>query len=286
MSANEMLATKQGVQLTNLADMCALAKYAVDAGFTPKGIDTPQKAVIAMQYGFELGFTPLQAINSVVVINGKPTLPGDTAKAVVYNSGLLKSYKEEIIGEIGKDTHGYRVTSERSDNGSVIVSEFTVADAKKAGLWDDPAKKSTWGKYSDRMLKYRALGFNLRDNFPDVLKGMVIKEEAEDYPQEPARTAEFTTIETATVDLKKELGLTPTTITQEQIDAIIASCKAWSIDADNAFEYACAAVSRHAKSWQEFTVTEAENILESLKSKAEVERITGARLAEQGTLEI
>jgi predicted ATPase len=58
-----------------------------------------------------------------------------------------------------------------------------VADAKKAGLW---GKTGPWSQYSKRMLQLRARGFALRDAFPDVLKGLVTAEEAQDYPTTPA----------------------------------------------------------------------------------------------------
>jgi hypothetical protein len=59
------------------------------------------------------------------------------------------------------------------------VARFSVADAKKAGLW---GKVGPWTQYPKRMLQLRARGFALRDAFPDVLKGLVTAEEAQDYP--------------------------------------------------------------------------------------------------------
>ncbi len=40
-------------------------------------------------------------------------------------------------------------------------------------------------QYPKRMLQLRARGFALRDAFPDVLKGLVTAEEAQDYPTQP-----------------------------------------------------------------------------------------------------
>jgi hypothetical protein len=67
------------------------------------------------------------------------------------------------------------------------VGRFSVADAKRAGLW---GKSGPWTQYPRRMLQLRARGFALRDAFPDVLKGLVTAEEAQDYPaNEPAKPA-------------------------------------------------------------------------------------------------
>jgi len=58
------------------------------------------------------------------------------------------------------------------------IATFSVADAKKAGLW---GKSGPWQQYPKRMLQLRARGFALRDAFPDVLRGLVTAEEAQDY---------------------------------------------------------------------------------------------------------
>jgi hypothetical protein len=62
-----------------------------------------------------------------------------------------------------------------------VVAKFSVEDAKRAGLW---AKQGPWSAYPKRMMQMRARGFALRDAFPDVLKGLITAEEAQDYPDE------------------------------------------------------------------------------------------------------
>jgi hypothetical protein len=75
-------------------------------------------------------------------------------------------------------------TAKRRGYPEPTTVRFSVADAKKAGLW---GKSGPWTQYPRRMLQLRARGFALRDAFPDVLKGLVTAEEAQDYPAtEPA----------------------------------------------------------------------------------------------------
>jgi hypothetical protein len=62
-----------------------------------------------------------------------------------------------------------------------VTAKFSVEDAKRAGLW---GKQGPWSAYPKRMMQMRARGFALRDAFPDVLKGMITAEEAQDYPEE------------------------------------------------------------------------------------------------------
>jgi len=129
---------------------------------------------VGLQAGAEIGLKPLQALNSIVVIHGKPTLWGDAALALVKRSGLLHSFSEKVTGE--GDSMVAFVESVRMDGelSSKVVSIFSAADAKTAKLW---GKAGPWTTHPKRMLKYKARAFNLRDNFPDVLMGLHITEE-------------------------------------------------------------------------------------------------------------
>ena len=69
----------------------------------------------------------------------------------------------------------------RSDWEPAQSREFSAHDAETAGLWTKP-KPSPWFHYPKVMLKHRARGFCLRDLFPDVLKGLSLAEEMQDYP--------------------------------------------------------------------------------------------------------
>jgi hypothetical protein len=68
-------------------------------------------------------------------------------------------------------------------NRTEVISKYSVEDAKRAGLWN---KQGPWTQYPKRMLQMRARGFALRDAFPDVLKGLITVEEAQDYPEDTA----------------------------------------------------------------------------------------------------
>ena len=166
----------QGVQLASLEDAFRFAKAIVSSGFAPRGMEKPESVLVALQWGAELGLTPMAALSNIAVVNGRPSLFGDAALALVRSSGQLEHYAEEEVGERGKDSFGYKVTAKRK--GFDAQSEtFTVADAKTAKLW---GKNGPWTDYPNRMLKFRARGFLLRDVFGDVLKGLRTVEEARD----------------------------------------------------------------------------------------------------------
>ncbi len=170
-----------GVELRTFEDAYRFAQCVVASGWAPKGMEKPEAVLIALQHGAELGLPKMAALQNIAVINGRPGIYGDAALALVRSSGLLENFKEEEIGTPGKDDFGIRVSGKRVNN-EPASETFTVGDAKLASLW---GKQGPWSQYPKRMLKFRARGFWLRDNFGDVLKGMRTVEELHDIPPEP-----------------------------------------------------------------------------------------------------
>ena len=188
-------------KLNSLAGALEYANVLLKSGIAPahfyyKGTDgkpdyskgKPEAVVIVLQFGSEIGMSPMQALQQLVPVNNLVSLKGDGAKALIQRSGKLSTWEELEIGTQGKDDWGFRINASRKDTGEKNTASFTVADAKRAGLWIDDAalqrspglKHSPWYKHPRRMLKYRALGFISRDLFPDVLSGIYTEEEAAD----------------------------------------------------------------------------------------------------------
>lgn len=167
---------------TDMDSCYRLAKAVCIAQMAPKGLDTPEKAMIAIMHGMEVGLTPMAALQRIAVVNGRPTIWGDGAMGLVRGSGLCEYVKEWIEGT-GDDRIAFCETKRRGEPESV-VRKFSVADAKRAGLW---GKQGPWTQYPDRMLAMRARAFDLRDVYADVLGGLYIKEEIEDAPHEEVR---------------------------------------------------------------------------------------------------
>ncbi len=175
---SQIALSARGLQLSTLEDMWRFSQCVVKSGFAPKGMEKPESVLIAVEMGYEVGLSPMAALQNTAVVNGRPTIYGDAALALVRGSGLLDFYEEKQVGAKGKDDFGYCVTAKRKCDNSKYSETFTVADAKVAGLWGKPGP---WTQYPARMLKFRARGFLLRDAFGDVLKGMRTYEEARDY---------------------------------------------------------------------------------------------------------
>jgi hypothetical protein len=157
-------------------------------------VGKPENIVIAIMWGAEINLGPLQALQSLAVVNGRPSLWGDAMIGLVRGSGLLDAIAETIEGE--GDARTATCAVHRKGDPNPIVATFSVADAKRAGLWKETPKvtkkgrdgstyeadSGPWYSYPERMLKMRARGFALRDGFADVLRGVISAEEAMDIP--------------------------------------------------------------------------------------------------------
>lgn len=127
--------------------------------------------LVAIQWGLELGLQPMQAMQNIAVINGRPSLWGDAVIALVKGSSLCEYIYETV-------DNGVATCRVKRKGEEEQVRVFTMDDAKQAGLL---GKQGPWSQYPKRMLQMRARAFALRDVFPDVLKGMPIAEEVQDY---------------------------------------------------------------------------------------------------------
>lgn len=151
----------------------------------------PANIIVAWQLGAELGLAPMQALQNIANINGRPGVWGDAALALCKGHHSYKDVAEWTEGTGDKMVaHCKAERKGRKD----VVRTFSVDDAKTANLWG----KNVWATYPKRMLAMRARGFALRDQWPDVLKGIHTAEEL--YGMEPIIEG---TAEPVTVDLDK-----------------------------------------------------------------------------------
>lgn len=154
------------------------------SGLAPKCFKRQESILIALQYGAELGFKPMQSLANIADINGKACLYGDGLKALVESSPACEGIQETIGGE--GESLVATCTAKRVGRSEPTVRTFSVADAKRAKLW---GKAGPWVSYPQRMLQMRARAWCLRDQFADLLCGLGVVEEVQDYEAEPASMA-------------------------------------------------------------------------------------------------
>lgn len=145
------------VPRTGDMDVLTLADHFIRSGFF-KDVTDVSRAVVKIMYGAELGIGPVTAMTAINVIQGKPA----------PSAGLMAS----LIKRSGR--YNYRVTEHTAEKCAIEfyedgqpcgVSEFTIAEAKTAGL---PGKNPTWGNYPKALLFARALSQGARWYCADV----------------------------------------------------------------------------------------------------------------------
>ena len=176
----QLTTTNRGFAPTTLTEAMTFSDMLANSSMVPKAYQgKPQDILVCVQWGMEMGLAPMQALQNIAVINGKPSVYGDAAMALVQASPVCEDVEEFFENEGTPNPVAVCVAKRKGRK--PVTARFSVEDAKRAGLW---GKQGPWSAYPKRMMQMRARGFALRDAFPDVLKGMITVEEAQDYPEE------------------------------------------------------------------------------------------------------
>jgi len=159
----------------NLEEALKFADIMSKSDLVPKDFkDKPGNILVAIQKGLEIGLSPMAALESIAVINGRASLWGDALLGLVQVSPQYEWHNEaESV-----PTKGVCIVKRKGHEPHRV--EFSLEDAKRAGLLGKPGP---WQQYTARMLTLRARAFALRDKFADVLNGLSMAEEALDIPQ-------------------------------------------------------------------------------------------------------
>lgn len=165
-----------------------LAKIIARSDLAPKDYrGKPENTMVAIMMGQEIGVSPMQAVQGIAVINGRPSVWGDLLLAMCRAHPQCQGIDESLEYDNAGNVVAAICRAQR--NGHQHERRFSVDDAKRAGLW---TKEGPWKQYPHRMLQMRARGFCLRDVFADALRGLSCAEEQADFvieaePQRPAQ---------------------------------------------------------------------------------------------------
>ena len=172
---SELIKAGNWLTATNMEQAVKVAEMLAKSTLVPKAYQgQPANVLVAMAYGESFGMQPLQAMQSVAVVNGMPGLYGDGLLAVCRSCSDWEWMQEAIDGETA-------ICTAKRRNEPEVTATFSVQDAKRAQLW---GKAGPWTQYPTRMLAMRARAFALRNLYADVLRGMGSAEELQDIPAE------------------------------------------------------------------------------------------------------
>jgi hypothetical protein len=153
------------VKTTSTSDKVALAHELANAQLLPKAYQkNPANLLYAIEYAEALGISPISAVTSIHVIDGKPT----ASAQLIAGLGRRAGHKVRVAFDPATKTATAQVIR-KDDPDFVFESVWTMARAQGAGL----TGKDVWRKYPDAMLKARAITEVARDAFPEALFGVV-----------------------------------------------------------------------------------------------------------------
>lgn len=154
------------ITITEWDAMRQQAEAYVKSGLLPMAINTPEKALVIMQKGKELGIPPMEAMSSINVIQGKPSVSPQLMLALARRTKELENFSIEKT-----DKQATVKVKRKGQNEVVIV--FTIEMAAQMGL----STKENWKKMPGIMLQWRAVAENLRLTFPDAISGLYTYDE-------------------------------------------------------------------------------------------------------------
>lgn len=126
----------------------------------------PEAVFAAILYGEELGIGPMQSLNSIHVIEGKPGMSPELMRGLVARAGHRIDVKEASAERV-------TLWGKRADNESEATVSWTMDDARLAGL----AGRGAWKTYPRAMLLARATSELCRMIFADVVAGLSYTQE-------------------------------------------------------------------------------------------------------------
>ena len=140
----------------NIEDLKTTATAFSKSGLFPN-VKSPEQAFVLILAGQEMGVGPMEAVSGITLIQGKPTMSANLLAALVKRH---PRYDYRVA-----DHSDTTCRIEFLQDGEVSgVSEFTLEDARKAGLGGN----QTWKKYTAALLFARALTQGVRWYAPDV----------------------------------------------------------------------------------------------------------------------
>lgn len=161
-----------GRPLDNLLQAVVLATGLAEAGLLPDALmRKPKDVIVILAYGAELGLLPMQSVQGIYVVKGRPML-----SAQLWTALIARNRHRLKIVESTDTSATARIT--RGDNGETFEETFSVYDAENAGMLrvvdgkvvarNSKGDKLVWEQFTRAMLRYRAIVFCARIACPEV----------------------------------------------------------------------------------------------------------------------
>lgn len=167
--------------------------------------------LIALNMANRMNADPLQVMQSLYVVHGKPSFSASYLIACFNRCGRFSTIRYRMGGEPGTDSWSCTAYCTELSTGEVIEGvTVTIAMAKSEGWYNKTGSK--WKTMPELMLRYRAATFLIRSVAPEIALGFTTTEEAIDITD---RSQVIESTPTSLADLAKQ-SMEVETVEEEQ----------------------------------------------------------------------
>lgn len=192
-AANELPAIKEVVQVTpelpafsntkTFEHSQRVAKMLASSSLVPQAYQgNVQNTMIALEMANRIGASPLQVMQNLYIVHGKPSWSSSFIIAAINACRKFSPVRFDVTGEgatLACVAWAYDLATGDRLDGPRITMEMANAEGwlNKAG--------SKWKTMPDLMIRYRAAAFFGRLYAPEILMGMQTADEVEDVQGDP-----------------------------------------------------------------------------------------------------
>ena len=135
--------------------------------------------LIALNLANRIGADPLQVMQSLYIVHGKPSFSSAFLIACFNQCGRYTAIRYEMFGERDTDGWGCKAyTTERATGELIEGVAVTIGMAKAEGWFGKAGSK--WKTMPELMMRYRAATFLIRSVAPEIALGFQSTEEVRD----------------------------------------------------------------------------------------------------------
>lgn len=162
MENTEIMTTNTGI-VRSVDDLARIGKMMAVSGYFQDAREAAQAAV-KVQAGMEMGFGPFTSMTGIHIIQGRPSV-GANLMASAVKTNPRYDYRVREMTDQACRIEFYEIIGGKRE--SIGVSEFTLADGKKAGT-------KNLDKFPRNMLFARAMSNGIRWFCPDAFNGNTV----------------------------------------------------------------------------------------------------------------
>lgn len=164
-------------------DAQRMAKVFVSSPLVPEQFRGDLGSVlIAFNLANRTGADPLQVMQNLYIVKGKPAFSSSYLIACFNQCGKFSAIRYQFQGEKGTDEWGCKATTIEIATGELLEGTLvTIGMAKAEGWWSKKDRygkeTSKWQTMPEQMMKYRSATFLIRTIAPEIALGFQTKEE-------------------------------------------------------------------------------------------------------------